>query len=202
MLCTIFFFLLTGCKNKEELPGISDEPLSQEDILGGWASGELTCQFNHESSLAMAIASKQVKNNLERRFQKANLYINADSIYFIEKHQEGYYYVKSASPYLLVNDPARIEIDHNYLICDQYAPYYLIKITDGKLCLYLTKEQVISMMEKNEEVNEYIDAMKDKIEEAQLEFFFTPSDLTTETQNIIANIEEGDYIHSDNYNVY
>lgn len=195
ILFTLAITLLAGCKkNDEELPGISDEEVLKNEIVGGWGALEVNCYINHGAVPGMESMQNKMQSNLEKWFLPSNLYITEDSIYYIEKHQEGYNYVKKAGGYTIESNPTRIIISNEYLMCDQYAPYYLVKKEGDKLCLYLTKPETMELLKHNDDFKNTIGLLNSLIDDAQFEFFLESNDIA-----IYHDIDNGDFVHVNNY---
>lgn len=195
LLFALIFPLLTCCKkNEEELPGISEEDIKKEDIIGGWGAKEVNCYINHGAVPGVESMQKKMQANLEKWFLPSHIYITEDSIYYIETHERGYNYVKKSGGYAIKKDPTRIDISNEYLMCDQYAPYYLVKKEDGRLCLYLTKSETLELLKRNVDFKNVIGLVSNVIDDAQFEFFLEHDDIS-----IYHDIDNGDFVHVDNY---
>lgn len=192
-IITLMFALLASCKHEEELPGISGETTSKNDVVGGWMAKSINCIIN----TSMGNFQDNVQKSLEDKLMSSALYITQDSIFYIEQHHRGYYYVKKSSAYHVEENPSRIFVDNKYLICDQYAPYYLIKKEKEKFCLYLTKEEAMEMLRNDSEFKDNMSLLEKLIKDAQFEFYYEPTQL-----EIFQQIDNGDFVHTEGYSVY
>lgn len=195
----VFFYVIallltamtTSCE-KPSMPGLSNKEVMQEEILGGWGNPEILCFIAHKESPIAGILKDKMQENLEKRADGSALYFTKDTAYFIERHQEGYYYVKAISAYTLQSNPMRIEFQNDHLMFNAYAPKLYIKMANDKLGLYLLKDESMQMIADDESVSSYMGLIRSNIENAQFEFYYQRNKL-----DIYQAIEGGDYLHSD-----
>ncbi len=186
---------MTSCKDEDTIPGISKDEITMEEILGGWGDPEIECTVIHDKSLLATLMDleKKMRDNLKDRAEGTALYFTKDTAYFIERHETGYYYVKAISTYQLLTNPMRIEMQNDHLMFNAYAPKLYVKKKDnGKLCLYLLKDEVMKMLEDDGSVSSYMGIIRNNVDDAQFEFYYQRNQL-----DIYQAIEGGDYIHSD-----
>lgn len=191
IIALIFTTWMTSCE-KPTMPGISEDEISTEDILGGWGNPEILCYISHTESPITEILKNKMQENLEKKAQGSALYFTQDTAYFIERHETGYYYVKAISAYQLLTNPMRIEMQNDYLMFNSYAPKLYIKKADEKICLYLLKDETMAMIEHDASVSPYISVIRSNVDDAQFEFYYQRNKL-----DIYQDIEGGRYVHSD-----
>lgn len=191
LLCMLGLLLLASCE-KAEMPGISEEKLSQEQIIGGWGTTNVKCYISHSNIPGTDALENQMKKRLEERVYPSSFYITKDSIYFIRTHEEGYNYVRCASAYHLEYEPTRIFMDNSYFLNDQYAPFFYLKSENGMLCLYLTKDETLALIEKDGSFDGFMGLVKKIVDDAQFEFYLKRNEL-----DIYKDIDNGFFPHSD-----
>lgn len=183
--------LLASCE-KAEMPGISEEEISQEQLIGGWGTTDVRCYLSHTNFPGADIVENKMKDNLESRVFPSSFYFTQDSVYFVQTHELGYNYVKSASAYHLEINPTRLFLDNNYFLDDQYAPFFYMKTENGKLCLYLTKKETLALVERDGTFDGYMSIVKSIVDDAQFEFYMERNQL-----EIYQDIDNGFFVHSD-----
>ena len=184
---------ITSCK-ETTIPGISDDEVTMEDILGGWGDPTIKCIVDHDKSLIANVLDLEnlMQKNLANRAEGSALYFTKDTAYFIERHETGYYYVKAISSYQLLSNPMRIEMQNDHLMFNAYAPKLYIKKVNDKICLYLLKDEVMKMLEDDGSVSSYMGMIRNSVHDAQFEFHYQKNKL-----DIYQDIEGGDYLHTD-----
>ena len=181
---------MTSCE-KPIMPGISEDEITQEEIIGGWGNPEILCYLAHTESPIASILKGKMQENLEGRAEGTALYFTQDTAYFIERHKTGYYYVKAISAYQLLTNPMHIEMQNDHLMFNAYAPKLYVKKTGDKICFYLLKAEAMAMIEEDGSVAPYMSMIRSNIDDAQFEFYYQRNKL-----DIYQAIEGGDYIHS------
>jgi hypothetical protein len=190
IFAVLFALLATSCE-KATIPGVSDEEVKKEDILGGWGNAEIRCYMDHKENLFASRLKSNMQNNLKKRAEGSALYITLDSVYFIERHETGYHYVKAISSYELLPNPMRIELQNDHLMFNAYAPKLYIQIENGKLCLCLMKDEVMKLLEDDGSVSSYMGLIRSNIDDAQFKFYYRRNSL-----DIYQDIESGHYVHT------
>ena len=183
--------LLASCE-KAEMPGISEEELSKEQLIGGWETSDVKCYLSHSNFPGADALENKMKESLKNRVFPSSFYFTQDSVYFILIHETGYNYVRCASTYHVEQEPARLFLDNNYLLNDQYVPYLYLKSEGDKLCLYLTKEETMALVERDGSFDGYMSIVKSIVDDAQFEFYMEKNQL-----EIYQDIDNGFFVHSD-----
>ena len=190
-IAMFFTVLMTSCE-KAIMPGLSEDEISMEDLLGGWGDPEILCYMAHSAVPGADLLRERLQENLERRADQSALYFTKDTAYFIQKSAEGYYFVRARSTYELKTDPMRLEFANDYLMFDSYAPRLYVKKDEEMMCFYLLKEEAMQMIEKDGSVSAFMGLIRSKIDDAQFEFYYTRNQL-----KIYNDIDKGDYNHYD-----
>lgn len=195
IISLIFLISLTTSCERPIMPGISEEEMLQEELLGGWETSEVLTYISHAPIPIFDALTKKVQENLEDRTYPSYFYITNDSIFFIQINDENNYFVTSASSYTLEANPMRIILENKYMICDEYAPYYYVKSKGETICFYLTKSEALDMIEYDGSFDGFMDLVKTYVEDAQFEFNLKKiNDLP-----IFQKIETGTYTRGDRF---
>lgn len=193
-LISLLVALFSACE-KSEMPGISSDEVLKQEVIGGWEVKDIRCYIKLPALLSPL--QKSMQENLERRALNTSLYITTDSIFFIKTHETGYKYVKSSSAYEVVDNPARIVVENERLLSGEYAPYYFVKKEDGRLCLYLTRQEALRLIEKDGTFDGFMGTVEKTLEDAQFEFYLDRNDL-----EIYKDIDNGSFVHTEDYSKY
>ncbi len=194
-IVSLFLITLTTSCERPIIPGISDEEMLQEQLLGGWETINVKTYISHAAIPGTGSLSDKMQENLEQRVYPSFFYITEDSIFFIQNNDFGTPFVKSASAYQLGTDPMRIIPENQYMMCDEYAPYYYVKSEGETICFYLTKPECLDMIEKDGTFDGWMGLIRQFIDDAQFEFYLKKNN----NLGIYQDIDKGIYPKDDHF---